>query len=78
MSSQRSRAPRGGARAGAHDTGEETQLWNETLEKIVKLEKNEARAKELKKEIFDKEATIKAQEDAGTSTRPNYSAAEPC
>ena len=68
MSSQRSRAPRGGPRTGTHDTGEETQLWNETQEKLVKLQKNETRAKELRKEIFDKEASMKSQEDAGTST----------
>jgi SAGA-associated factor 29 len=71
MTSQRSRAPRGVARAGTHETGEETQLWNETLERILKLEKNEARAKELRNEIFDKEASMKMQEDAGTSTKPN-------
>jgi hypothetical protein len=71
MSSQRTRAPRGGARAGTHETGEETQLWNETLEKLAKLEKNEARAKELRNEIFDNEANMKRQEDAGTSTKPN-------
>jgi hypothetical protein len=65
MSSQRSRAPRGGARAGTHETGEEAQLWNDMQEKLLKLEKNEARSKELGKEIFDKEASIKAQEDAG-------------
>ena len=67
MSSQRSRAPRGGARAGPHETGEEAQLWNDTQEKLVKLEKNEARAKELRKEIFDKEASTKMQEEAGIS-----------
>lgn len=67
MSSQRSRAPRGGARAGTHETGEEAQLWNDMQEKLLKLEKNEARSKELGKEIFDKEASIKAQEDAGIS-----------
>jgi SAGA-associated factor 29 len=67
MSSQRSRAPRGGARAGTHETGEEAQLWNDTQEKLVKLEKNEARAKELKKEIFDKEASMKILEDSGIS-----------
>jgi len=72
MSSQRSRAPRGGARAGTHETGEEAQLWNDTQEKLVKLEKNEARAKELKKEIFDKEASMKAQEDAGISRRSDF------
>lgn len=71
MSSQRSRAPRGGARAGTHETGEEAQLWNDTQEKLVKLEKNEARAKELRKEIFDKEASLKVQEDAGTSKSRN-------
>jgi SAGA-associated factor 29 len=68
MSSQRSRAPRGGARAGTHETGEETQLWSETQEKLMKLQKNEARAKELRTEIFEKEASMKMQEDAGTST----------
>lgn len=68
MSSQRSRAPRGGPRAGTHETGEETQLWTETQEKLVKLQKNETRAKELRKEIFDKETSMKLQEDAGIST----------
>src|ERR1700733_12001567 len=67
MSSQRSRAPRGGARAGTHESGEEAQLWNDTQEKLVKLEMNEARSKELRKEIIEKEASIKAKEDAGTS-----------
>lgn len=77
MSSQRSRAPRGGARAGPHETGEETQLWNETQEKILKLGKNESRAKELGKEIFDKETSMKVQEDAGTSRKPDSRASNP-
>jgi len=67
MSSQRSRAPRGGARAGAHETGEEAQLWNDMQEKLIKLGKNEIRAKELGKEIQEMEASIKAKEIAGTS-----------
>lgn len=67
MSSQRSRAPRGGARAGTHETGEETQLWSDMQEKLLKLGKNEARAKELGKEILDMEVSMKTKEDAGTS-----------
>ena len=67
MSSQRSRAPRGGARVGPQDIGEEAQLWNETLEKLMKLQQNEAQAKELTNEILEKEASM---EDAGTSKVP--------
>jgi hypothetical protein len=44
------------------------ELQEETLEKLAKLEKNEARAKELRNEIFDKEASMKMQEDSSAST----------
>jgi hypothetical protein len=36
-------------------------------EKLIKLGKNEIRAKELGKEIQEMEASIKAKENAGTS-----------
>lgn len=77
MTSQRSRAPRGGARAGPLDTGEEVQLWNETQEKLLKLDRNESRATELRKEIFEKEASMKLQEDAGTSRQAHFLATTP-
>jgi SAGA-associated factor 29 len=67
MASQRSRAPRGGARGGAHESGEEAQLWAEIREQLEKIKKHEDRAKDLRAQIFDMETKLKSQQDSEIS-----------
>ena len=67
MSSQRSRAPRGGVRGGPHESGEEAQLWAEIREQLEKIKKHEDRAKDLSTQIFSMETRMKTQQDAGMS-----------
>jgi len=59
MSSQRSRAPRGGQRASGHDTGEEASLWARIQEDTKKIGNFEKRAGEVSQAIIDKESEIK-------------------
>ncbi|RDL38934.1 uncharacterized protein BP5553_03274 [Venustampulla echinocandica] len=65
MSTQRIRAPRGGARGGMHETGEEVAIWRDCLSDMDKVIQNEKRAEELKQQIFAKEAKIKERQVAG-------------
>ncbi|TAQ86029.1 hypothetical protein B7494_g5645 [Chlorociboria aeruginascens] len=65
MSSQRSRAPRGGARASSHNTEAEEGLWTETRDKIQSIARYENRAQELLAQITEMEARFKTNEAQG-------------
>ncbi|KAH8808001.1 SGF29 tudor-like domain-containing protein [Xylogone sp. PMI_703] len=62
MSSQRSRAPRGGSRPGGHDSGEEAALWARIQDDLQKTAKLESRAREVGQQIIDMELGFKAKE----------------
>jgi hypothetical protein len=53
-------------RAGQLPDGEEQSLWNEMNDPINSLLKNEARSKDVREQIFAKEASIKAKQKSGT------------
>ena len=67
MSSQRSRAPRGGPRGGTHESGEEAQLWADIREQLERIKKHEDRAKDLNTQIFSMETRMKTHLDTGIS-----------
>ncbi|KAL3422820.1 saga complex subunit sgf29 [Phlyctema vagabunda] len=60
MSSQRSRAPRGGQRAAGQDT-ETLALWNQIQEDLRKIARLETKAKEVTMQSLDREAEMKAK-----------------
>lgn len=62
MSSQRSRAPRGGSRPGGHDSGEEAALWARIQDDFQQTAKLEGRAREVGQQIIDMEHSFKAKE----------------
>ncbi|KAG9228430.1 SGF29 tudor-like domain-containing protein [Amylocarpus encephaloides] len=65
MSAPGRRGPRGGARGGVNDAGEELAIFREIRAGIETLNQNERRAEELIKQIFAKESQIKEAQDAG-------------
>jgi hypothetical protein len=67
MSSQRIRQPRSGARGGAHEAGEEAQMWRQILPQVLQIGNAEARAKELKDQIIELEIKMKEKLNAGGS-----------
>jgi hypothetical protein len=71
MSSQRSRARQGPIRGGAHENGEEMHIWQDIVSILTKIQKGEARAKDLVQEIIDMEKKMKARENAGSSKSSN-------
>lgn len=60
--SQRNRPPRGGARTGAHENGEEAGIWAQCQEDLKKFARLETRAAEINLAIQAKELEIKAKE----------------
>jgi hypothetical protein len=71
MLSQRSRARQGPIRGGAHENGEEMHIWQDIISILTKIQKGEARAKDLVQEIIDMEKKMKARENAGSSKSSN-------
>jgi hypothetical protein len=67
MTSQRNRPARGGPRGGTNDLSEEKDLWDQIRPLLASINKAEARAAEVNKEIFEDEVQKKEKLNAGTS-----------
>lgn len=58
---------RGGQRHDTSNGGEEQQVWDGLRGQLNQLAANEAKAKEINKQIFELEASMKALEKVGKS-----------
>jgi hypothetical protein len=67
MASQRNRPARGGPRGGTNDLTEEKDLWDQIRPLLASINKAEARAAEVNKEIFEDEIQKKEKLNAGIS-----------
>jgi hypothetical protein len=67
MASQRNRPARGGPRGGTNDLTEEKDLWDQIRPLLASINKAEARAAEVNKEIFEDEVQKKEKLNAGLS-----------
>lgn len=61
MSSNRNRAPRGGARGNGQDPGEEMHIWNQSQDDIGRITRLVARMEEGRTKILKLEADMAAK-----------------
>ena len=78
MASQRNRPGRGGPRGTTNDLTEEKDLWQQILPHLAALNKAEARAAEVNKEIFENEVQKKEKANAGISMHLGFSRSFKC